>query len=625
MAQPFQNYQTNAPLGQAPFSGIQGPGVAASLPNGLDSSNLYNTLGSITEAMTLGLQMKKQRADQEAKALDRIKALTDQANSAFDNLFDMDQAAKGKSIAGLPGLDPRWEGPKRVNTEVTKEMEAMNAKLDAVRQSAITGSAYSNPKAMAEFERQVSKITNETRVNLMKNQDYIKYQRAQQAYYSLQDRIQEAKKNDKQSINIIEYQKFLKKYEGYMNEDPSVFIREEDFDPNKYIFSPERVVSRMETYFTNAFKPTSQSVREDVNGTVVERVTTVTPTVDDKIEDIMNVFGADPEFDALYQHNKALGFQGTKEDYLRSLASVYTQPDQTDYGATLSKPFNPYTRSNNNNTKDQTDSYIDQDSRTYQQFVDEDIKSGKEANFIKQEYGYDSKSTRTEYGRAKALHEEIGKRGFDPMTGTANARLVDFYINNDDIPIVYKYDYHNDKLLVGYNKNIPRTAGQQKEFVPLTTIRGKFDDYDTNTTIENKATPNSTDPKDFPIPSLYQKSLNPSQQVRAYKYVTDSNMKSRLNRLVDLLNRVDIEDEVGGRITREEWNNANIPEDFVDNKARFFAYNSKKRKAILKAEIEKLINEQERAATQPRSQPGYNPSQPGTSAKETVDMFKKTG
>ena len=208
------------------------------------------------------------------------------------------------------------------------------------------------------------------------------------------------------------------------------------------------------------------------------------------------------------------------------------------------------------------------------------------------------------------------------MTGTANARLVDFYINNDDIPIVYKYDYHNDKLLVGYNKNIPRTAGQQKEFVPLTTIRGKFDDYDTNTTIENKATPNSTDPKDFPIPSLYQKSLNPSQQVRAYKYVTDSNMKSRLNRLVDLLNRVDIEDEVGGRITREEWNNANIPEDFVDNKARFFAYNSKKRKAILEAEIEKLINEQERAATQPRSQRQYNPSQPGTSAKETVDMFK---
>lgn len=472
MAQPFIPTQSAAPLGQAPSSPLQAPGVGMSLPDGIDSNALYSSLAASGEALSNALAVRRQTMDEMATALDRMKAMGDAAKDAFSDMYKVGKANKAGSIGGLPGLDSRYRGPRRVNQKVSGIMEQHGARVDAITKAAINSGALTDPKQMANMEREIQKVMNDTKVHLSKEQDYIKYQRAEQAFQSLDDVIYQAKED---GLYISpEYDAHRKRREAYLNEEPGVVIRDQELNPERYIFDLEGAVDRLNKDFTQRFKPQSRSEVIDVNGNKQERIVTQTPTVDETIDDIMQIYGNDPDIQGMYEYAKlSTGFKGSKEDWLRAYAQQFSKLPTDKMGKNLyKKPKPSSTRNRNGGDEDQVSNYS-YEPRSYTEFIDNDFKTDTEARFIKGRLGSKTTST-TDVTEGIDIHGQVGEFGFDPMSINNLGSAIEERANNEKLE--YRYDKYNDRLLIG-------VMDDGDDFRQIAFADKKFTDYQENSGI----------------------------------------------------------------------------------------------------------------------------------------------
>lgn len=472
MAQPFIPTQSAAPLGQAPSSPLQAPGIGMSLPDGIDSNALYSSLAASGQALTDALAVRRQTMDEMATALDRMKAMGDAAKDAFSDMYKVGKANKAGSIGGLPGLDSRYRGPRRVNQKVSGIMEQHGARVDAITKAAINSGALTDPKQMANMEREIQKVMNDTKVNLSKEQDYIKYKRAEQAFQSLDDVIYQAKED---GLYISpEYDAHRKRRESYLNEEPGVIIRDEELNPERYIFDLEGAVDRLNKDFTQRFKPQSRSEVIDVNGNKQERIVTQTPTVDETIDDIMQIYGNDPDIQGMYEYAKlSTGFKGSKEDWLRAYAQQFSKLPTDKMGKNLyKKPKPSSTRNRNGGDEDQASNYS-YEPRSYSDFIDNDFKTDTEARFIKGRIGSKTTAT-TDVTEGIDIHGQVGEFGFDPMSINNLGSAIEARANRKKLG--YRYDKYNDRLLIG-------VMDDGDDFRQIAFADKKFTDYQENSGI----------------------------------------------------------------------------------------------------------------------------------------------
>lgn len=472
MAQPFIPTQSAAPLGQAPSSPLQAPGVGMSLPDGIDSNALYSSLAASGQALSDALAVRRQTMDEMATALDRMKAMGDAAKDAFSDMYKVGKANKAGSIGGLPGLDSRYRGPRRVNQKISGIMEQHGARVDAITKAAVNSGALSDPKQMANMEREIQKVMNDTKVQLSKEQDYIKYQRAEQAFESLDDAIYQAKED---GLYISpEYDAHRKRREAYLNEEPGAVIRDQELNPERYIFDLEGAVDRLNKDFTQRFKPQSRSEVIDVNGNKQERIVTETPTVDETIDDIMQIYGNDPDIQGIYEYAKlSTGFKGSKEDWLRAYAQQFSKLPTDKMGKNLYKKPKPSSgRRPGGGDDDQTRNYT-YEPRSYSEFINNDFKTDTEARFIKGRIGSETTST-TDVTEGIDIHGQVGEFGFDPMSINNLGSAIEERANKKNLK--YRYDKYNDRLLIG-------VMDDGDDFRQIAFADKKFTDYQENSGI----------------------------------------------------------------------------------------------------------------------------------------------
>lgn len=605
MAQPYQNYQSNAPLGQAQASPLRAPGVGVSLPDGIDSSALYASLQSISSGLNDAMAIRKQKADEMSDALDRLKAMSDAAGKAFDDLYKMDKANAG-SINGMPSLDSRFKGPRRVNQEMSGMMERLNAKTDAITKAAIESGALNNPKEMAIFEQELRKAINEGRVEAMGNQDYIKYKRALEAYQAVQDHIKAEQLKGK--VIHPKYADYLNRMQAYLDEEPGAMITEQDLDPTQYIFDRDEIFDRLNKDFTKRFQATSRSEIVDINGNKQERIITTTPTVDDAIADIMETYGNDPDLDGAYEWMRTMGYQGSKEDYLRAYAGAFVLGDQDSFGKNLYKVPRPTSTTNKDDSDSNKTSPTGYEPRSYAYYFNTAIKSDEEAEWLKDISDYVSKSA-TGITEGKAVANAIAKMGFDPRSGTNLDGLIEKY-GNDIGKIKFQYDAKTDRLYVGtYSEN---EWGDPTDFNIEAEFTEKFTDFETNDLITRID-------KDLNSRYLPQevRNLPTEYRTRANRYVEDSSELDRLGRLgqaLTLLRR--------GNLKEDKWNRLNLG---IGNYTAFplkaKGKNDIDREKRLVQRIESIINNAERGNISATSPSTTTTQSPPTTGEDDFDDF----
>lgn len=475
--------QSAAPLGQAPFAGIRPVNTTPSIPGVMDTSSLYQSLGSINQAYNNMLNKKQLDLMEQKQNFDMLDKQLQRVQDMFKDAHALSKTANGQTN-GLPLLNGNYAGTSRVNQELKGATQTYNERVSQIMRQFNQNQGVYSPQQISMLAQGIQDAQAEYYAELNGNEDYVRFSRAEKAYQDTLDKIQEGL-TDNTALNVAKFNDFVKKHEAYMNEAPGAVMREADYVIDDFIFDKTKATAAIASISEELKqgRTVQERKRDELGREYVENRTEYF-TEDEVVQRAMASGQISPDLRKMAEASVASGVHKDLPSFYRDAFRHIMKRDELELGKVEfdQREFNQRerlgsiraTRPNNVGTGDQASKQV-RENNTYTWFLDNDARV---ADAIREKFGSlspDSKSTPTIVAAFKSVANKVGQMGYNPES------ITNMSVLTGDLPKSTRYVINNRGELEVLDRN--------GNMIAVATQR--FDDYDTHSNILRVGAPGS--------------------------------------------------------------------------------------------------------------------------------------